>query len=242
MRITVRSYHAERDFGQLLGLWQAALGSRWPATGQLLARSVSEYGPGQEGHHLVAAVEDRVIGFVGAQLDPGTGEDEPSGTISVLLVAPHYQGHGIGTALHDAALERLRAAGARSIRLGGGHDYLWQGVPCDLPEALAFFRNRDWRFAYRSHDLTRDLSSYATPAYIRERGRSAGVTTAVVTTSDVPALLEFEGCEFPEWRSHYARVAELGDYEDLLVARDAGGRILGSLINPRHYRLYAGVQ
>ncbi len=228
--MAVRSYHTDRDFEQVFGLWRAALGSRWPVTRQLLARSISGHEPEQAGHHLVATAEDRVVGFVGAQLDRSEGEDHPAGTIPMLLVASRYQGRGIGTVLHDAALDRLRAAGARSIGLGGGHDYLWQGVPSDLPGALAFFRNRDWRFAHRSHDLTRDLGSYSTPAYIHERGRSAGVTTAVATASDVPALLEFEGREFPEWRSHYARVATLGDYDDLLVARDAGGKIVGSLI------------
>jgi ribosomal protein S18 acetylase RimI-like enzyme len=40
-----------------------------------------------------------------------------SGYLATLYVLPAYQGHGVGSALHDLALERLRVQGAREARL-----------------------------------------------------------------------------------------------------------------------------
>jgi len=40
-----------------------------------------------------------------------------SGYLSTLYVLPAYQGSGVGSALHDLALERLRAQGVREARL-----------------------------------------------------------------------------------------------------------------------------
>ena len=39
------------------------------------------------------------------------------GFLSTLYVLPAYQGSGVGSALHDLALERLRAQGSREARL-----------------------------------------------------------------------------------------------------------------------------
>lgn len=53
-----------------------------------------------------------------------TDEGEVAGSVSVgagflrtLYVVPAYQGTGLGSALHDHALERLRALGAREAKL-----------------------------------------------------------------------------------------------------------------------------
>lgn len=43
-------------------------------------------------------------------------------------------------------------------------------------------------------------------------------------------LLTFEAREFPEWLEAFQRVIALGDYDDLLVGRDATGQIVASLI------------
>jgi len=230
MKIAVRPYHQDRDLSQICGLWQAALGSQWPVTEQLLARNLTVHEVEPDGHHLVTTTGDRVVGFVGAELDRTTSEDRVGGTISMLLVEPRYQGQGIGTVLHEAAREHLRVAGAHSIGLAGGHDYLWQGVPSNLPGGFAFFRSRTWRFTHQSHDLTCDLGTYTTPPYVYRRIRSAGVTVTIAAMADLPALVAFGNQEFPEWSHQYTRVASLGDHGDLVLARDAGGRIVGSLI------------
>jgi GNAT superfamily N-acetyltransferase len=40
-----------------------------------------------------------------------------NGFLSTLYVLPAFQGHGVGSALHDLALERLRASGFRQAKL-----------------------------------------------------------------------------------------------------------------------------
>ena len=57
-----------------------------------------------------------------------------NGFLSTLYVLPRYQGRGVGSALHDLALERLRASGFREARLwtlsensSGRRFYEWRG-------------------------------------------------------------------------------------------------------------------
>jgi hypothetical protein len=61
---------------------------------------------------------------------------DPAGSIPLLLVDPAHQRRGVGTRLLDGAMERLGELGAATVGLGsGGDDYLWPGVPDDLPAA-----------------------------------------------------------------------------------------------------------
>ncbi|MDP9379098.1 MAG: GNAT family N-acetyltransferase [Chloroflexota bacterium] len=226
----IRQYEPIRDSEALLTLWDAALGDSWPQTPDILTRGISGREHRREEDHLVATVDGNVVGCVGVHVIRNGELDEPEGNLSMLLVAAQYHGWGIGSALHDAALLHLRQAGARGVTFGGGPSYLWQGVPSNLPRAVAFFKHRGWHFTHTSYDLTQYLRGYSTPAHIHERSRSAGITTAVATEAEAPDLLRFEASEFPEWSSHFARVAQMGDYDDLLVARTREGKIVGSLI------------
>jgi ribosomal protein S18 acetylase RimI-like enzyme len=68
----------------------------------------------------------------------GSGPRRP-----LLLVDPAAQRRGVGTRLLAAGLARLGALGAETVGLGsGGGDYLWPGVPDDLPAAAGFFAAR----------------------------------------------------------------------------------------------------
>lgn len=55
----------------------------------------------------VAALEGRAVGAVSVG----------RGYLGTLYVLPAYQGHGVGSALHDLALERLRAMGFQEAKL-----------------------------------------------------------------------------------------------------------------------------
>lgn len=66
---------------------------------------------------LVASVEGAVVGFVSLRLhQAGLGE------IDLNAVHPSHAGHGIGTALYEAALARLKALGATTAMVGTGGD------------------------------------------------------------------------------------------------------------------------
>jgi ribosomal protein S18 acetylase RimI-like enzyme len=82
-------------------------------------RAVEDVLATNKGRVWVAEVGASVVGFVAVELDhpePGMGET------SMLAVDPDYQGGGIGTALTQFALERLKEAGMKVAMVETGGD------------------------------------------------------------------------------------------------------------------------
>ncbi len=101
-------------------LWREALGQR---LGPKRARLVSEDAAGA------------VTGFV--LVGPEGGDDEAAaGQLFAINVDPEHWGTGVGAALHDAALERLRGFGFAGA-------VLW--VHPDNERACRFYEARGWR-------------------------------------------------------------------------------------------------
>ena len=128
----IRPLDPQRDRPLLGRLWEAALGSVWP----LLPDALDLVREG-----LVAERGD-----VGTLRGSGPGEADragpgvgmvavdPAGSIPLLVVDPAYQRRGVGTWLLDAGMARLGQLGATTVALGGGgDDYVWPGVPDNLP-------------------------------------------------------------------------------------------------------------
>jgi ribosomal protein S18 acetylase RimI-like enzyme len=69
---------------------------------------------------LVAEQEGTVVGYVYAALEPMSWKElrGPAGFIHDLVVEPSARGHGIGTALIQAALEWLESRGVPRVLLG----------------------------------------------------------------------------------------------------------------------------
>ena len=225
--MTVRPFVAAQDMDAAFALWQAAVGDTWPLTAAQFQRLFADTDPAFGRAHFVVEAGSGVVGFVATQLPPPAPGAPLEGHLPALLVAPPVQRQGIGAALHDHALAHLRARGARRVRVGGGVPRLWPGVPTNLPAALPFFRRHGWAFTETSHDLVRDLRDEraATPVPPGD-----DVMIAIGTAADMPELLAFERREFPSWQAAYAHIARLGDYADFVIARRAGGVIVGALI------------
>jgi ribosomal protein S18 acetylase RimI-like enzyme len=225
--IRIAQYDARLDVEAAFQVWQAALGGAWPLTPALFQQVIDASG----GHHFVARDDDEVVGFVATQLEQeGTGSDF-SGYILAIAVAPWAQGRGIGTALHDTALDYLHHVGARSVQLGGGRiSRFWPGVPNNLHNALPFFTAKGWHPDSISHDMVRHLGDFQAPDGVYDTLRDRQIDIAVASQADVERILEFEAREFPFWFEAFAEVAGLGDCRDLLVGRDREGRVLASLI------------
>ncbi len=148
----------------------------------------------------------------------------------ILLVAPIWQRKGLGSELHARALQHLYTARVDSVQLGGRAQRFWCGVPENLPGALAFFQAHSWQFTETVYDLTQDLSQYTTPPAIDQRMAEQQITLNTATQADIPEVLAFEGREFPSWLSLYERLASLGEYNDILVARDQHRQVAGTLV------------
>ena len=245
--ILIRPYNPNLDTRALLSLWQAALDGTWPMRDDLLRRVLTDHRFYRADDHLVAVAGERLVGFVGTQVDRAGKETENgNGGISVVLVHPEWQRQGIGTRLHKAALKHLRNEGVSGLRLGGGGAYrFWPGVPTDLPGAYAFFSACGWPLepAQRSRDLVRDLSDFRVPPAMRARLVREGVSVRPAREEEVDDVLAFEWEHFPGWAPGFVYMAELGDFQNMLVAFDADKGIVGTLMlhTPRSRWLTANI-
>jgi len=212
-RVLLRDLDPPRDRAALERLWAATVGDVWP-----------ELPAGLDLLHIgvVAEAGGAPVGVVAVE----AGADRQGG-VQLLLVDPSGQRQGIGTRLLEAGIERLSALGVRTVALGsGGDDYLWPGVPEDLPDAAGFFAARGWRFESRVLDLVADLRRYEAPPGTVEQAAGAGVTIEARTGPDPAAeVVAFEAANFPNWLRSFQRAAS-----PLLVARDRGGAIVGTLL------------
>jgi ribosomal protein S18 acetylase RimI-like enzyme len=215
-----RAYEPARDESAALALWDAGLGSTWPvdpsAFHQILAG----------GDHMVAEKRGQLIGFVAAR------SHGDRGGVLVLLVDPAHRRRGLGRALHDRALDQLRAGGVRRVRLGptGRGDNFWAGVPVDLPDAWAFFEEAGWTSHERVTDLVLDLNGYVTPPAIHGRATAAGVVVAPACPEEAASVVAFAGAHFGGWDELFAAAFRSGEADDVLVARGPRGAIQGAVL------------
>ncbi len=235
VKVQIRPYNPNLDTAALLPLWQAALGDAWPMRADLLRRQLTEHRFYRGDDHLVAVADGRIVGFVGTQVDrwEGLPDQKRGGGISVVVVHPDWQRRGIGTRLHEAALAQLRCEGVQELRLGGGGAYrFWPGIPTDIPEAYEFFAACGWPLdpEQRSCDLVRDLADYHTPSAMHARLAQENVSVRPARQDEVDDVLAFEFEHFPGWAAGFVYMAELGDFQNMLVALDAEKGIVGTLM------------
>ncbi len=222
--LRLRALDPKRDRPVLERLWEAALGPVWPllpgALGIVGDGLVAELGRGRGGGGRMRSGGDpggRVVGVVVV---------DPAGSIPLLLVDPEYQRRGIGTRLLEAGMAWLGELGATTVGLGsGGDDYIWPGVPDDLPGAVGFFEARGWGFEHTVIDLVADLREYQAPAGVGERAELAGVSIEVMAEPERAEVMAFEVATFPDWVVWFERLDS-----SVLVARDRAGAIVGTLL------------
>ncbi len=212
--LRLRALDPARDRPLLERLWEAALGSVWPLL------------PG-----ALDIVRDGVVAEAREGGSPGGGgvgvvAVDPAGSIPLLLVHPGAQRRGVGTRLLEAGMARLAELGTTTVGLGsGGDDYIWPGVPDDLPGAVGFFEARGWGFDHTVIDLVADLRGYEAPAGVGERAARAGVSLQVMAGPERAEVMAFEAAAFPDWVVWFERLDS-----SVLVARDRAGAVVGTLL------------
>lgn len=228
-RVIIRPYD-ERDATVIFELWQAALSEKWPLTKALFQIIIGSKRGYQTMQHFVAIKGGAVVGFVATQTTaniavPGT----PIGSICALYVAPRAQRRGIGRMLLEKAFEHLRGLMVSRVQLGGWEPRFWPGVPANLPGACAFVEACGWSLSRSDYDLVRHLDDYETPPAIIERLHDEGIWIEPATRASVSDVIAFQLREFPPWHEHYHYTAAIGDYADILVARE-GDEVVGALL------------
>ncbi|KAI8390948.1 glycoside hydrolase superfamily [Radiomyces spectabilis] len=225
----VSDYH-DSDLKDVFKIWQDNFQDTWPLSFdkfELVLRT------SQEPRHFVvraSKVKGEVIGFVSTQMVDSVGQ------VALLMVAPQYQKQGVGSLLHDHAVAYLRNAGAKSLKLGSTYPRFFCGVPDDDAQGKAaqdVFEHRGWKFQGGPvWDLKGDLTNYETPQFVVERMKNENVWFGPIKAREIDDLFAFQEQYFPYWLSTYKRHVEVGDLQDLIVAREGGenGPIIGSLV------------
>jgi ribosomal protein S18 acetylase RimI-like enzyme len=108
-------------------------------------RAVEDVCAAKKGRVSVAEVDGTTVGFVAIQLH---NPERSMGEISMLAVDPDHQGGGIGTALTEFALDRLKDAGmtVAMVETGGdpGHAAArrtYEKAGCVLLPIARYFKN-----------------------------------------------------------------------------------------------------
>lgn len=226
----VESYNASRDFDQVKALWDTCLPD-WPLSSEKLS-FVLNNGPNPS-HYVIRTETDGVIAFASTFATPDA--KTLTGHLGLILVAPKYRHQGAGCLLHDTGMQHLRSLpNIANIQLGTIYPRIFCGVPENLgEETLSFFRNRGWNLSKEPvYDLIQDLTNYETDKSISERMHKENIHFSRITPSRLWELYAFQDRYFQFWLSTYQHHAELGDFQDLIVARegDEDGKIIASLV------------
>jgi len=192
----VRALDLDGDAAALDALWQMTLGTVWPMEPGRLG-SIATGGSVLEGDNaLDAAVLVNRSALV------------------ALMVAPHRQRRGLGTAL-------LHSTAPASIG-SGGDKYLWPGVPKNLPGAMRFFDRAGWREAYVAWDYCAQLDLYRPPALVA----APGVRYLRSSSDRHDEVVDFNRRNFPHWARHFERLPPGCAF----LAVDNAERVVASLL------------
>jgi beta-N-acetylhexosaminidase len=207
-------------------LWELVYKKSWPLSLENFSLVLSRL---QQARHFCVYNQDILIGFAATQTI------ENSGQLALLIVHPEYQNQGIGTKLNDHCLDMFRKNGTSSVMLGSSYPRFFCGVPDnDIlgQQAQGFFSRRGYTLTQLVWDLMGDISQYTIPAALTAKMEKENIWFGTIQSNQIGDLIEFQKRYFDYWVSTYKYHAELGDYQDLVVARegDKDGKIVGSLV------------
>lgn len=208
--LQIRPFDRATDLGAVERLWREALDPLWPVLPDGLAIL-------HEGH--VALRDGTLAGLVAI---------DRLGSVTFLAVAPRLQRQGIGRELVERAVMDLRRTGLDRVTAGsGGRAWVWPGVPTDRPDALAFFDALGWVEDGVTTDLVQDLGSSEVEERLAAARPPPGVELALAAADPTrtAAALAFEDAHFPQWSQAFRE-----SRDDILVAQDPAGTVLGTLL------------
>ncbi|KAF7729007.1 hypothetical protein EC973_005038 [Apophysomyces ossiformis] len=215
------------DLEGVFELWQDTLGKDWPLTKEnfnlVLTNTV------RPRHWIVRNEHRKIVGFIATQILP---RSVGAGQLVLLMVSPAYENQGIGSCLHNSALEHWAMEGIHSLKIGSNYPRFFPGIPDSCKRALEFFKERGWCVDDDVvWDLIRDLRSYETSKAISTRMAKENIWFGRILPSQLWEVFALQERNFPRWLSRYQTVAEQGDLQDIIVARDGGenGRVVASL-------------
>ena len=142
----------------------------------------------------------RRVPFFGEELQP------EQGWITAFGIEPDWQGFGLGRALLDGALDRLRWLGCRTVTVGPYlPNYVTPGIDVTAyGRAINFLLRHGFEIVENPLDLQAGLASLRMPgdlAAIAERLQHEGIEVRPVAPTDIVPLLDFVRRHF-SWDWH----------------------------------------
>lgn len=219
--MSVRDFIPEVDAAWLHGLWHQALHGRWAISLEAMLSTLED-----AALLLVAECDGLRRGFCAVDARRGG-----SAGLTLLLVEPASQRHGVGTELLSRAEEKLKHLGVHKLTLGAGNgDYFWPGLPEEQGRSSSFFRQRGFVEEESSEDLIQDLQDFETPDWAAERLASSSSVIRIAEPAYERKIAAFERLHFPAWSAYFENEMNQGGYSNILLALGSSHGILGTLL------------
>ena len=196
----IRPYQG-RDEAELLNVWSRAMPS--DRVDEALFRTQVLLDPNfHPGNVPVALVDGRVVGFVLCLTRQVPyflqGMDSGEAWITAFGVHPDYRQQGIGSALFDTVINKLRAEGRRIVDISPYvPNYFVPGIDTRAyPETIRFLQDRmGFETLYHAISMGADLTDFQIPPQIQARIERAeaedGLIIGPIEPADIPDLMPF---------------------------------------------------
>lgn len=156
-------WQARASIQEMVELWNAAMGKRFPLSETLFTRNVFHPLYLDLSCSCLVIEDDKLIGYLVAKSDPFQILNHPQSLwISCLVVHPDYQRKGHGTNMLKHALKNEKT----DVLVGSDPHHFFPGIPSELTAAKVFFENQGFTLDGKAYDLRCDISKYryTTPA------------------------------------------------------------------------------
>jgi ribosomal protein S18 acetylase RimI-like enzyme len=196
-------------FVETWDLWRSTLGETWDIDRNVY-RDVL-----RSKFHLSAYQDERLIGSVVYDCNSA----QRLGSISLIVVAPEYRRHRIGSRLLTEVKQKLAGLGVEKILLCDcGLKGLWRALPKNIDGAADFFTANGWDMNLESLDQIGNIKGYKSPEFLNIRPRRQDLAFRFFEPRDTSELLDFQQRNFPQWRIYFQRFIEQGHFENIVVA------------------------
>jgi ribosomal protein S18 acetylase RimI-like enzyme len=194
----IRNYRPD-DETAVLAVWNAALFADPVNATTWRAKVLLDPNFDREGC-LVAEIDGTVRGFLLSLVRRvpffGDGYEPEKAWITAFGVAPNWEGQGIGSALLDQALERLRSLGRTSVALSPYvPNYFTPGADAKAyARGIEFLTKRGFEVIEQPISMRAELTGFRIPAEIAERAaelREEGIDIRPATPADIVPVLDF---------------------------------------------------
>ncbi|MDD5731965.1 MAG: GNAT family N-acetyltransferase [Patescibacteria group bacterium] len=212
----IRNYK-KSDEKAVFGLWNSNLKDKWPIDRVIFFSIINS---SKKVKNVVLEDGKKILGFI--SLDTAKKD---KGSIKLILIDKKYQRKGLGKLLMDFGLAYLKNAGVKTVFLGsGGSSYFWPGIPENLPNAILFFKSFKFNYHGKDVDLVGELKKFSLPKKI------SNFEIDLLKKEDIEQLLKFEKKNFPYWLEHFEFEIKRGDLKNILIAKSASNKIIGSIL------------